>query len=240
MVESMQSTAPSVSSLYVGRLVAVGQTTAGRNAILYRISSRSFADRRIILTTSSATVFPLEGHESDIYRNPYIFYQAAAVTSQWALFTNGSHTDSIASKLSRGTPPRDALAATLLAYDYEADSYSTPRIAALLPHEGSVAWLAIVAPKLITVQEVSLRPGECVYTATYERDRIALDQTLPLLGSTALQIAYDTISAAAYGHFSHPVAAISAVATPDGFELGTHTIPTTDPSSIHASSGSGQ
>ena len=34
--------------MYVGRIVAVGRTRAGANAALYRVSSRSFPNRRIV------------------------------------------------------------------------------------------------------------------------------------------------------------------------------------------------
>jgi IMP cyclohydrolase len=36
--------------MYVGRIVAVGRTPAGRAAVMYRVSSRSFPNRRTVET----------------------------------------------------------------------------------------------------------------------------------------------------------------------------------------------
>ncbi|MBE3069851.1 MAG: IMP cyclohydrolase, partial [Planctomycetes bacterium] len=57
--------------MYVGRIVAVGRTPHGRNAVMYRVSSRSFPNRRTVETPRGLAVVPIEGHEKDIFKNPY-------------------------------------------------------------------------------------------------------------------------------------------------------------------------
>ena len=60
--------------MYVGRIVAVGRTPEGRNAVMYRVSSRSFPNRRTVQTPVALAVVPREGHEGDLAKNPYIAY----------------------------------------------------------------------------------------------------------------------------------------------------------------------
>lgn len=58
--------------MYVGRIVAVGKTQVGANAVLYRVSSRSFPNRRIVERGGVLAVVPREGSEGDLLKNPYI------------------------------------------------------------------------------------------------------------------------------------------------------------------------
>ena len=52
--------------MYVGRIVAVGRTPNGNNAVMYRVSSRSFPNRRTVRTPRGLAIVPREGHESDL------------------------------------------------------------------------------------------------------------------------------------------------------------------------------
>ena len=63
--------------MYAGRIVAVGRTRSGANAGLYRVSSRSFPNRRVVELGGRLAVLPREGHEGDVHKNPYIAYNAS-------------------------------------------------------------------------------------------------------------------------------------------------------------------
>ena len=115
--------------MYVGRVVAVGKAKSGNNVAMYRVSSRSFPNRHIVKLDQMLTVVPRPGAEQDIQKNPYIAYNAIRIDENWAVATNGTHTDPIFEKLRAGIGPREALSMVLLALDYEKDAYSTPRIA---------------------------------------------------------------------------------------------------------------
>ena len=85
--------------MYVGRIVAVGRTPEGANAALYRVSSRSFPNRKAVDLGGKLAIVPREGHEGDVQKNPYIAYNCLRVANGWAIATNGSHTDPIVEKV---------------------------------------------------------------------------------------------------------------------------------------------
>ncbi len=158
--------------MYVGRIVAIAQNQAGRNAALYRVSSRSFPNRRARISAEAVAIVPKPGHETDIEKNPYIAYNCLRTCGPYAVAANGSQTDPIAEKLAAGCPPREALASVLLALDYEHDSYNTPRIAAVVARGGAVGWLGIVRHDAILVKEFPLEPGAVFYVCTYEHNAL--------------------------------------------------------------------
>ena len=122
--------------MYVGRIVAVGRTPSGRNAVMYRVSSRSFPNRRTVTTGRGLAVVPIEGHEKDIFKNPYIAYNAVRLAGNVAVATNGSQTDPIAEKIASGMSIRDAMVQSLTVLDYEKDDFNTPRIAVAVARGG--------------------------------------------------------------------------------------------------------
>jgi IMP cyclohydrolase len=98
---------------------------------------------------------------------------------------NGSHVDPVAEKLGLGYPPRDALAESLLALDYEKDDYDTPRIAGVVGRDA--ATIGTVRRDALLVRTVD----EPTLVATYERDSpepFALDATS---AGAAARAAYD-------------------------------------------------
>lgn len=117
--------------MYVGRFVVVAPGIGA-----YRVSSRSFPNRRVTDRDGRLTVGPTpDAPETD---NPYVSYNCARAVrtptdEPLAVVGNGSHVDPIAEKLELGYPARDALATPLLALDFEKDDYDTP---------GSPAWSA--------------------------------------------------------------------------------------------------
>jgi len=142
--------------MYVGRFVIVGPSVAA-----YRVSSRSFPNRKIIERDGSLTVVPTkEAEETD---NPYVSYNCVRTAGDQVVVGNGSHVDPITEKLELGYPARDALAESLLAMDYEKDDYDTPRIAGVV---GDDSYIGIVRNDALLVEQVD----EPTLVATYEKD----------------------------------------------------------------------
>jgi len=145
--------------MYVGRFLVVAPGVGA-----YRVSSRSFPNRRAVDRDGTLTVGPTaDAPETD---NPYISYNCVRTVGERdrAVVGNGSHVDPVAEKLGLGYPARDALAASLLALDYEKDDYDTPRIAGVVGPD--VATVGIVRRDALLVREVD----EPTLVATYETD----------------------------------------------------------------------
>jgi IMP cyclohydrolase len=209
--------------MYVGRIAAVGRTREGANAALYRVSSRSFPSRRAVDLGGRLAIIPREGHENDIHENPYIAYNCLRVAGDWAIATNGSHTDPIAEKVEAGVPVRDAFASSLLALDYEKDAYDTPRIAAAVPRQGDEGWLGIVRKDALVVKATPLRPGRALWIATYEANDIRNAQESEFDAKDAEAAARFAIGGGAFADLEHPVTAAAAVASQGDFSLAVYT-----------------
>jgi IMP cyclohydrolase len=213
-----------VPAVYVGRIAAIGRSREGRNAVLYRVSSRSFPNRRAVEQDGAVSILPRAGHEADLVKSPYIAYRCLRLAGEWAVASNGSHTDALAEKLESGVPPRDALANVLLAFDYEKDDLSTPRIAAMVPREGERGWLAIVRRDALVVKEVALEAGRARYIATYEADDVRDAHGVPFDAASAQQAALAVISGPGFAAFERPVTSAAALVQPTGFALGTYSV----------------
>jgi IMP cyclohydrolase len=187
--------------MYVGRFVVVGPEVAA-----YRVSSRSFPNRRITERDGSLTVVPTEdAGETD---NPYISYNCVRTVEaggETAVLGNGSHVDPITEKLGMGYPARDALAESLLALDYEKDDYDTPRVAGVL---GESAYIGVVRKDALLVREVE----EPTLVATYEENA----PTPYAFGATDARAAAEEAYGAA---FEHAVCAAGVGRTPGGVEF---------------------
>jgi len=161
--------------MYVGRFVVIGPEVAA-----YRVSSRSFPNRKIIERDGSLTVVPTaDAEETD---NPYVSYNCVRTADtpdgEAAVLGNGSHVDPITEKLGMGYPARDALAESLLALDYEKDDYDTPRVAGVVGGTptasrtasddviGESAYIGTVRKDALLVREVE----EPTLVATYEEN----------------------------------------------------------------------
>lgn len=215
--------------MYVGRIVAVGRTPAGRAAVMYRVSSRSFPNRRTVETSRGLAVVPREGHESDLSKNPYIAYNCLRIASTpegatVAVATNGSQTDPIAEKVASGMTPRDAMVQALIALDYEKDDYSTPRIAVAVARGGDEGWGGIVRHDGLHVRSFSLEPGKAFYFATYEVNDPRPENASPLEAKTAQAAAEWVVSGGAFADLEKPVCSAAAVESDDGFDLACHTV----------------
>ena len=206
--------------MYIGRIVAVGRTPQGGNAAMYRVSSRSFPNRRIVRNGGQLAVIPREGCEADLAKNPYISYNCLRLAGDWAVATNGSHTDPIAEKIAAGMPVRDALVLGLLALDYEHDSLDTPRIAAVAHRSEPVGFLGIVRKDALLVRELKLRDGEAFYVSTYGKNRPADENREgDFIALDAAEAAQFAIDGGVFAEFTNPVTSCAAVAGKDGFEL---------------------
>ena len=210
--------------MYVGRIVAIGRSTSGNNAVMYRVSSRSFPNREAVDTGLALAIVPRAGFEADVSKNPYIAYNALRLAGDWAIATNGSHTDPITEKIDAGMPVRDALALTLIAMDYEKDDFNTPRIAAVVPRRGDTGWLAVVRKDALVVKELPLEAGKVVYVATYEADDVRGEQSSEFDASTAAEAAAFAVSGGAFADLEKPVTSVAALTNEAGFALGTHIV----------------
>ena len=206
--------------MYVGRIVAVGKNAAGANAVMYRVSSRSFPNRQAVDNNGTLAVVPRPGFEGDLNKNPYIAYNALRLAGDWAIATNGSHTDPIAEKVAMGMPMREAMALSLLALDYEKDDFNTPRIAAAVPLRGAVGWLAIVRKDALIVREVALKAGQTQYLATYEADDVRDAQIGVFDAKTAASAAEFVVSGGSFADLEKPVTSAAALVNDAGFALG--------------------
>ena len=194
-----------VRCMYVGRFLVVGPDTAA-----YRVSSRSFPNRKVVERDGALTVVPTA--DAADTENPYISYNCVRVVngggndadSPTVAIGNGTHVDAVAEKLDLGYPARDALALSLLAYDFEKDDYDTPRIAGVV---GETSFVGIVRRDGLVVEQVC----EPTLIATYEKSSpegigIELEDA-----EAAARMVYDL-------DFEHPVCAAGVTRTPQGIE----------------------
>jgi IMP cyclohydrolase len=164
--------------MYVGRFIVVGPGVGA-----YRVSSRSFPNRRIVEREGILTVTPTpDAPETD---NPYIAYNCVRESEGRAVLGNGSHVDPVTEKLDLGYPARDALAAALLSLDYEKDDYDTPRIAGVVADDA--ATIGIVRRDALLIEEVA----EPTIVATYEEDEPRAFEFAATDAAGAAREAYD-------------------------------------------------
>jgi IMP cyclohydrolase len=205
--------------MYVGRIVSIGMTKAGRLAAMYRVSSRSFPNREAKVLEKAISILPKAGFEDDIHKNPYIAYNCLRLTGDFAVATNGSHTDPITEKLAAGMNMRDALVTAMFGMDYEHDSLNTPRIASIVQKGTGKGYLGIVRHDALHVAEFALEPGQAYYVCTYEHN-------VPCLHYRDKDFDVDSAAAACqyvlgqgvFADLERPITAACALETDDGFQ----------------------
>ena len=198
--------------MYVGRIVVVGKSR-GRSFVAYRVSSRSFPNRRAEIRDSSILVSPSDS--ADLARNPYIAYNCIRVGAGTAVVANGTQSDMIMERIDDGQKPLDALAVSLVAYGYERDELDTPRIAGAVC--GDLGWLGIAGREEFRVKQFPLEEGQAYLVATYEKTGF---EPAELGGGSVAEIsrqAYDL-------PLERPVCAAAAAARPvgQGFDLAVY------------------
>jgi len=198
--------------MYVGRIVAVGRS-AGKSWVGYRVSSRSFPNRKAEIQSKSIFVSPLD--ERDLVRNPYIGYRCIRIWEDVAVVANGIHSDMILEKIQDGILPLDAIALSLVAYGYERDELHTPRLAGAVMD--NKAWLGITSKQEFRVKEYDLRDGNAFMAATYEKTEFEPTQ---LSAKNVTEIAKGFFEL----DFEKPVCAAAAMARQGdkGFELAVY------------------
>ena len=207
--------------MYVGRIVAIGRNQDGKLAAMYRVSSRSFPNRTATIAEGSISIVPREGHEGDVFKNPYIAYRCVKIVGDVAIATNGSHTDPIAEKGASGMSVRDAMTMSLLTLDYEKDDYNTPRIASAVKAGADTGFLGVVRHDGVNVHELPLEPNTCFYLATYEINNVSLDQKDTFDVSSADEAAKYVIDGGAFADLEKPITSAVAFEEDGGFDLQT-------------------
>ena len=183
--------------MYIGRFVVVGPDVAA-----YRVSSRSFPNRRIDERGDALTVGPTpDAPETD---NPYIAYNCVRTVDDAVMLGNGSHVDPITEKTELGYPARDALAESLLALDYEKDDYDTPRVAGVV---GEESYVGTVRKDALLVERVE----EPTLVATYGKNAPESVDFGATDAEAAAREAFDL-------DFEHAVCAAGVARTDEGFE----------------------
>ena len=167
--------------MYVGRIVAIGRSEE-RSFAAYRVSSRSFPNRRAEVRGRSILVSPLD--PADLARNPYIAYNCIRISGETAVVANGTQADMIMERIEDGGKPLDALAISLVAYGYERDELDTPRIAGVVQRK--IGWLGIARKEEYRIRQFDLRDGAAYMVATYEKTDF---EAMALGGPSAEEIA---------------------------------------------------
>lgn len=189
--------------MYLGRIISIGSNDEGVYAS-YRVSSRSFPNRKSVINEEKVAIVPTEGSEGDIYKNPYISYNCIDIIDDICVVTNGSHTDIIAGKIKEGMNMRDAVALSLLAMDYEKDQYNTPRIGGAINMKGE-GYIGIVTDSGIEVKKVN--PGEAYYVSVYEHNTPRKVDYDVKNATEATEYIYDK---GVFSEFTHPVTSCAA------------------------------
>lgn len=207
--------------MYVGRIVSVAKTTDGRLCAAYRVSSRSFPNRSAVLGDEKVSIVPKPGHESDIFKNPYIAYNCVRIVCEGtvAVVTNGGQTDFIAEKMEAGMSARDALIVTSFAMDYEKDDYNTPRISAVVDGRSDEGWLAVVRHDGLQVERITLEKGKLWHLATYEENSVCLQRKDDFPALTAEDACAYMLGGGVFAQRTNPVTAVAALADGKGFSL---------------------
>jgi IMP cyclohydrolase len=196
---------------YIGRIVAIARTHKDEIITGYRVSSRSFANRKIVRNGDVCSVMPVNPEE---YRdNPYVSYNCLRHNNNVLIISNGSHTDPIIEKISLGYPVRDAIASSLLTLDYEKDKYCTPRIVSAVDYKNNSMFLAIIKPDKLEVRGIALNKGEACLIATYElTDPWKFDTKAGSVNEFAAEI----LSL----EFTHPVCSLGAKLSEGKLDVG--------------------
>lgn len=189
--------------MYLGRIISIGSSKDGVYAS-YRVSSRSFPNRKSVVNNQKVAIIPTQGSEDDIYKNPYISYNCIDIIDDICVVTNGSHTDIIAGKIREGMNMKDAVALSLLTMDYEKDNYNTPRIGGAINTKGE-GYIGIVTHEGIEVKKVN--PGESFYVSTYEHNT---PREVDYTATNAKEATEFIFNGGIFSEFTHPVTSCAA------------------------------
>ena len=197
--------------MYIGRIVIIGRAY-GHAWAGYRVSSRSFPNRRAEIRGKSIIVSPI--NSSDLAKNPYIAYNCIRIGKDFAVAANGTQADMIFEKIEDGARPIEAIALSLIAYGYERDDFDTPRLAGAV--RGNIAWLGVAKKDELRFKEFRLEDGDAIMVATYEKTGF---EPVSISGKSADEIAKYAFELP----FEKPVCSAAAIASKEqGFELAVY------------------
>lgn len=197
--------------MYLGRILSVGNNDNG-SYVAYRVSSRSFPNRMAKSFDNRVSIIPKEGHEKDVFINPYIAYNCIRIIDDVAVVSNGSHTDVIADKIEVGMNIRDAIGLSLITMDYEKDDFNTPRIAGAVT-KGGDAYIGIITHEKLIVDKVP--EGHSCYISTYEHTN---PNQVEFIAENSKEAAEFIMNKGEFQEFTNPVTSAAAFAG-DKWEL---------------------
>jgi IMP cyclohydrolase len=192
--------------MYLGRILALGLTSESNPFVAYRLSSRSFSNRRVLVSKERASIIPKEGYESDIFKNPYISYNCLKIVDNIAVISNGSHTDVIADKIESGMEMKDALTLSLLTMGYEKDNYNTSRIAGVVNPDEYEAYIGIVTDEKILVEKLDSETAK--FISTYQQ-QTPINTEFPV--KTPKDLAQYIFNQGEFKNFTKPVSSLAAI-----------------------------
>ncbi len=201
---------PNTEERYLGRIVGIGQTIKGDNAVLYRLSSQHYPNRQLVVANSTIKVVPADGHDYLLDGERNIFYNAIVSVRRHFIVGNGSHTDFIAEAVENDVPVQKAIETVLATLGYERNEEKTPRIVGVVPAHGNIGWLGIVREDALIVRQIELEPRLLKYISTsvaIEPDRYATD----LAATNAQDAAKALIEGHIFNRFTDPVASAVVV-----------------------------
>ena len=214
----MQSLITARRNMYVGRIVAVAKSQTNCLVAMYRISSRSFPNRKTRLDSQAVAVVPKPGFEDDAHQNPFIAYNCLRIVQGFAVVGNGTHVNPIADEIASGVPVEEAISVVLPKMGYESDSYRTPRIVAVADRDSRLGTLGVIRHDGLFVRNVELDRGEAFYAATYEHNYPGHDfHDSNFRASNANEACDYIIGGGVFSALEHPIAAACAYESDAGF-----------------------
>ena len=152
--------------MYVGRIVGVGRNQSGKLCAAYRVSSRSFPNRRAEKTGNSVNIVVRPESADAGSDSPYIAYECLVWNERFAVISNGTHTRPIYERLRAGNSSRDSIISVLVGLDREFDQHDTPRICGLIDLAEDRLWLGSITATSIVVTPVDVPDGQMAYITT--------------------------------------------------------------------------
>lgn len=158
------------TSLYLGRVVGLGATKDGNSFVVYAVSGRSEGSReRKLIIKDDGSVWtdclgeptPEQLEKSDILFYPAIKTGFSEITGNYAVVSNGVHTNKIEENFREKCLARPAVKEALREFGPEPDFYKTPRIAGL-----SLPDYEMESDVIGIVTEHIAKNPRCVYVET--------------------------------------------------------------------------
>ncbi|MEK1886649.1 MAG: IMP cyclohydrolase [Phyllobacterium sp.] len=208
--------------MYVGRIVGVGRSQKGDLIAAYRVSSRSFFNRKVVQLGNTMQIVAQQGSADAASDSPYIAYECLIWNSRFAVVSNGTHTRPIYERLQAGNAPRDAIVSVLVGLDREFDQHDTPRICGLVDLTENKLWLGSITATSLSIIPIEARPGQLAYITTYEFPlprTEQVDQDLDAVDPNA--VCSHIIRESVFSQFENPVCAASWIGSVSGHKTAT-------------------